>query len=495
MKENAPSFLTDEPGGPGGLPTAGKPSSFLSLLRSGNEPARAVLRRFRRPHGLGHEAASRFIREAERVVQRRAGLVRLVVAAFILAAVEWAARDIPGADPVITRQIAAARVVLVLFALEGIAVYLLARKGIGTHALPFATALGDALLILGALAYNQFGTGLAGNFIFIFPMVWVIPIALAGNAVYYRPGVQIFATTVYVVGLLAISLLAGNLAPHARAEVLEGLWHLFGPPPNFVRLMMVVSVGLVLILVARQGRRILERAVRETTLRLNLTRYLPRELAPVLSEAEFENLRQGQRITVALLFVDIRDSSALGIEMDPRRLARFITAFRRRVIDAAGRHRGVVDKFIGDGALVLFGVPTPGPDDAVRALACGRTLLDLVERWNAKHGFNPPVRVGIGIHSGEVFCGVVGDEGRIEFTVLGEAVNVAARLEQATKTFGRSFLASREVVEAAGEAEGWEEIACEQLPGASGPVPILTPRGAAAAAQAEGAVSPSALAS
>ena len=72
--------------------------------------------------------------------------------------------------------------------------------------------------------------------------------------------------------------------------------------------------------------------MRETTLRLNLTRYLPGELAPVLSEAEFENLRQGQRIPVALLFVDIRDSSALGLTMEPGRLARFVTAFRRRVI-------------------------------------------------------------------------------------------------------------------------------------------------------------------
>ena len=88
------------------------------------------------------------------------------------------------------------------------------------------------------------------------------------------------------------------------------------------------------------------------------------------------------------------------------------------------------------------------------------------------------MRIGVGVHQGEVFCGVVGDEGRLEFTVLGEAVNVAARLEQATKTLGRSLLASREVVEAAGESEGWVEVACEPLPGASRPVAILTPRDA-----------------
>lgn len=486
MRREAPPAIASEPGGSAG-PAADPGSSrwtgrILSGLRSANAPARAVLRRFRRPHGLGREATEQFIREAERTVQRRAGLVRLVVAALLIATVEWAGWDVPGADPVITGQINAARVVLVLFALEGLGLYLLARKGIATAALPFATALGDALLILGGLAYNQASTGIAGNFIFTFPLVWVIPIALAGNAVYYRPGVQIFATALYVVGLPTVSFLAGYLSLAERADALSRLGLLYGEAPNGVRLMMIVSAGFVLILAARQGRRILERAVRETTLRLNLTRYLPGELAPILSEAEFENLRQGQRIAVALLFVDIRDSSALGIEMDPRRLARFITAFRRRVIDAAARHGGVVDKFIGDGALLLFGVPAPGPDDSARALACGRTLLDLVERWNAKRGFSPPVRVGVGIHAGEVFCGVVGDEGRIEFTVLGEAVNVAARLEQATKTLGRSLLASRDVVETAGESDRWVEIACEQLPEASRPIAILTPREIAAAA-------------
>jgi adenylate cyclase len=479
---DASSFPTAAPDGPPEItPDPNPPSALaraLSRLRSGHEPARAVLRRFRRPHGLGHETTVRFIREAERRAQRRAGVVRLVVAALIFAGVEWGARGLPDGNFVILRQIEAARVILVLFALLGLAVFLMARKGIATGALPFATALGDATLILGGLAYNQWSTAVPGNFLSVFPLVWTVPIALAANAVYYRPGVQVFATSLYVIGLPIIALLAGNVPPEARPEPLARLALLYGVPPNGGRLLMVVGAGLVLILAALQGRRLLERAVRETTLRLNLTRYLPRELAPVLSEAEFENLRQGQRITVALLFVDIRDSSALGIRMEPGDLARFVTAFRRRVMDAASRHRGVVDKFIGDGALIVFGVPSPGPDDAARALACGRTLLDLVERWNEKHDFDPPVRIGVGIHQGEVFCGVIGDEGRLEFTVLGEAVNVAARVEQATKTLGRWLLASREVVQAAGEGEGWAEVACEPLPGASRPVAILTPRDA-----------------
>ena len=173
-------------------------------------------------------------------------------------------------------------------------------------------------------------------------------------------------------------------------------------------------------------------------MRLNLTRYLPRELAPILSEEGFAGLRAGRRIPAVLLFVDIRDSSALAESMSPDRLAIFVSAFRRRVMRAAARHGGVVDKFLGDGALILFGVPAENPTDAARALACGRMLCALVERWNEKRAFDPPVRIGIGIHRGEVFCGVVGDEDRLEFTVLGEAVNITARIEGADEDAQRA---------------------------------------------------------
>ncbi|MFL4998111.1 MAG: adenylate/guanylate cyclase domain-containing protein, partial [Microvirga sp.] len=174
-------------------------------------------------------------------------------------------------------------------------------------------------------------------------------------------------------------------------------------------------------------------------------------------------------------FVDIRDSSALAEGMDPGRLAVFVSAFRRRVMRAAAAHGGVVDKFLGDGALILFGVPAESATDAERALACARMLLDLVERWNSKRRFDPPVRVGIGAHIGEVFCGVVGDESRLEFTVLGESVNITARIEQSTKEVDEPFLASLEIVEAAGERERWAEVAHEPLRGMTRAVHLMAP--------------------
>jgi adenylate cyclase len=154
----------------------------------------------------------------------------------------------------------------------------------------------------------------------------------------------------------------------------------------------------------------------------------------------------------------------------------FISSFRRRVMRAAEQHGGVVDKFIGDGALLLFGVPAETDQDAARALECGRTLFRLVERWNAKRAFNPPVQIGVGVHFGDVFCGVVGTDERLEFTVLGEPVNIAARIEQSTKSVRRDFLASREAVEAAGELDAWEEVSREPLRGVSREIVLMTPK-------------------
>ena len=432
------------------------------------------LRKLRMTRPLS-DATQRLIREADVAALQRAGLARIVVAGLLLIAVLMATASVPVTDPMAMRQIWAAELTLTLFGALGWSGAYLASKRVAVKSLPVITAAIDALLILGNLAYSHWGLGIPSSLFAAFPVSWVVPITMAAAAIHYQPRLQALVAAVYVIGLSLLAFGEEALSPAERQQDLSMLSGLFSTQANAVRIVMMFAAALILILVARQGRTLLERAVRETALRVNLTRYLPRELAPILTEQAFASLREGRRIRIAVLFVDIRASTYFGETMDPAQLAVFITSFRRRVLRAAARHGGVIDKFTGDGALILFGVPAGQDDDARRALACGRTLLELIGRWNIKRRFDPPVRIGIGIHMGDVFCGVVGDESRLEFTVVGETVNIASRIEQATKVAHCDLLASREAVAAAGEENLWVEIEHEPLPGVTRNVVLMRP--------------------
>jgi adenylate cyclase len=423
------------------------------------------------------DATHRLIREADTGALQRAGMARMVTAGLLLLTVVFATAGIELDTPMARKQIGAAELTLVLFGASGWVGAWLASKRMAIAQLPVVTAMTDAFLVLGNLAYSHWGLGIPGSLFAAFPVSWVVPITMAAAAIHYQPRLQAFVAAIYVVGLTLIAFSGGFMSIEERQQDLAAIAGLFSMQTNMVRIVMVFAAGLILILVARQGRLMLERAVRETTLRVNLTRYLPRELAPILTDQAFDSLRQGRRIPVTVMFVDIRASTTFGETMEPAQLAVFITSFRRRVLRAASRHGGVIDKFTGDGALILFGVPGAQDGDAKRALACGRTLLTLIERWNAKRGFSPPVRLGIGIHTGDVFCGVVGDESRLEFTVVGETVNIASRIEQATKAADCELLASQETVMAASEEDLWTEVECDPLPGVTRRMVLMRPVG------------------
>ncbi|MGE7416692.1 CHASE3 domain-containing protein [Methylobacterium tarhaniae] len=230
----------------------------------------------------------------------------------------------------------------------------------------------------------------------------------------------------------------------------------------------VVSVGIMALLAVL--------ALREAARRAALSRFLPAELAPLLERGggmdQGGGLRLGERRHAAIAFVDMRGSTTIAERADPETVAALVTGFRRCVAQAARETGGVIDKFMGDGALVVFGVPEARRDAAAQALAFADRLEGLVAEWNAASS-RDPVRIGIGVHCGEVFVGVVGDDDRLEFTVLGDAVNVAARLEQATKTFGITTLVSQAALDAARASGGeWREVSRSPLRGRQEAFPI-----------------------
>ncbi len=182
--------------------------------------------------------------------------------------------------------------------------------------------------------------------------------------------------------------------------------------------------------VAIENGRYAERIRRETIARSNFERFFAPNLAARIASAPNALQLGGERRRVAVLFNDIRDFAALAEQMTPEAVASQLTEYFTAMTDCVFRHGGTLDKFTGDGVMAQWGAPVASDDDADRALAAARDMLRSVdalnERWRAK-GL-PELRVGIGLSAGDVFAGYVGAERRLEYTVLGDPVNVASRI-------------------------------------------------------------------
>ncbi|OKO68656.1 adenylate/guanylate cyclase domain-containing protein [Bradyrhizobium sp. AS23.2] len=152
---------------------------------------------------------------------------------------------------------------------------------------------------------------------------------------------------------------------------------------------------------------------------------------------------------VAVMFVDFRGFTAGAQSRTPQEVVDRLDGAFAVLVDILDREGGIVNKFLGDGFLALFGAPLEASDAAHRAVAAGREMLTAMDRINAQTSW--PLRIGIGIHFGEVVAGNIGSPRRKEYTVIGDTVNFASRLEALNKEFGSQLLISASVREALGD--------------------------------------------
>jgi adenylate cyclase len=160
---------------------------------------------------------------------------------------------------------------------------------------------------------------------------------------------------------------------------------------------------------------------------------------------------------VCVLFLDIRGFTAMTRTRPADQTVALLNDFFAEMIDIVDRHNGIINKFLGDGFLALFGAPLEDNMAAANALAAGQDMLKAVDEWNRARP-DKTLRVGIGIHIGEAVTGTVGSRQRKEYTVIGDTVNLAARLEQLTKETGARLLVSQSVHEATTGADGAADL-------------------------------------
>lgn len=173
-----------------------------------------------------------------------------------------------------------------------------------------------------------------------------------------------------------------------------------------------------------------ETARRETLARANLERFFAPGVAARIAGQESGVRPGGERRTVVVLFSDVRGFTALSESLAPEALAEQLSEYFSAMVDLIFEYGGTLDKFIGDAVLAVWGAPVAEPDDADRAMAAARGMQAEVAalnlRWTAAG--RPTLGIGVGLHYGEAFAGTIGSRRRLEYTVIGDVVNVAARL-------------------------------------------------------------------
>jgi PAS domain S-box-containing protein len=217
---------------------------------------------------------------------------------------------------------------------------------------------------------------------------------------------------------------------------------------------------------------------RDITGRKRAHQALERAFGTYLDRAVADHILQegaslsGEEVDVTMMFIDIRDFTAFAERFEPREVVAVLNCLFELAVPIITRHGGHVDKFVGDGLLAVFGAPQQCPQHACHAL---QAALE-IDRC-AQEQFQGDLEIGIGIDSGPVVAGNVGGGGRLDFTVIGNAVNVAARVEAATRQTGDSVLITEETRRRVGDCEVlFEERQGISLKGRAEPVVLFVPR-------------------
>src|SRR5579863_2978957 len=183
--------------------------------------------------------------------------------------------------------------------------------------------------------------------------------------------------------------------------------------------------------------------------RSNLSRYFSPNIVEMLA-AQDEPLGAVRRQTVAVLFVDIVGFTRMAERLTPEAVVTMLRQFHERMTAQIFACGGTVEKYIGDEIFAVFGLPTPGREDAANALRCADMMLAALDRWNEERQAKDetPLAIGIGLNYGPAVLGDVGSEHSMSFTVIGDTVNTASRLQGLTRTLATPLVVSNAVVEA-----------------------------------------------
>lgn len=335
------------------------------------------------------------------------------------------------------------------YGLATIVALILALKRTGPGWATMAFVIVDALLVVALFHAHLFAPGPTFDHSLTAPSLAVGFLLLTHAALRLRPGLVVLFSAVVLAGWL--SLLAITLAIHAHVHPkADSEWPVFGAEGALAA--AFAFAGFVCYLLTKEHNVLLAEAVGSESRRQTLARFFSPGVV-----AELQSSTSGlalARRRVVVMFVDLRSFTQLSEASEPEVIAELLSEYRQRVTEAVFEHGGTVDKFIGDGVMAVFGHPHTKADDSARAIRCSLVLSTLLQSWSAERARRgkSAVEAGIGLHVGPVIGGVLESGRHAEFTVFGDAVNVAERLERLCRPLNATLVVSEDVLE---EAPQW----------------------------------------
>ncbi len=349
---------------------------------------------------------------------------------------------------------------LVLFFVIGYLGYLVSKSPWGRPAHHYAVVFVDFALLAFTLTFPN---PLApfdlppqaslrfGNFIYFFFL-------LASLAYVYRPRLVLWGgfsgAVCWTVAVTWLATLPDTVLDAPGDNVAEVFLRLMADPYFVYINVRVQEVGVLMLtaallaLAVKRMRLIAIRKVEAAEQRANLARYFPSQTADLLADKEnpFTTPREQQ---AAVLFADVVGFTTWSETQPPARTIAYLREMHGLLAETIFQRHGTLDKFIGDGLMATFGTPAPGERDATNALHAALDMADRFEAWRAtlSEADGGGLSLAIGVQFGPVVVGDVGAESRLEFATLGDVVNVASRLEAATRQHGCRVLVGRALVE------------------------------------------------